>query len=79
MKLFKKHNMQKVNPTNVMAWAVVKLENGTIKLPATDVEFAVLVSNQFRDGANKVEWTFNGTEWHSVTPDTWDVYWLGGC
>lgn len=76
MKIFKKH-AKKVNPTNVMAWAVVRLADGSIELPATDVDFAVLASKRLWDeGDNKIEWTFDGKEWFSATPNTWDVYWL---
>ena len=75
MKIFKKH-VKKVNPIHVMAWAVVKLEDGSIKLPKTNIDFAVLVGNRFREGDSKVEWTRDGEEWYSVTPNEWDVYWL---
>ena len=61
----------------ITAWAVVKLEDGTVKLPKTEVEFAGLVSKEFEEhDAKKVEWTFDGEEWFSATPDTWDIYWL---
>ena len=75
MKIF--NRTKKVNPTHVMAWAVVRLADGSIELPDTDVDFAVLVNKRLLWGDDdKIEWTFDGKEWFSVTPDTWDVYWL---
>ena len=78
MKIF--NRTKKVNPTHVMAWAVVKLADGSIELPKTDTEFAALASTRLWDeGDSKIEWTFDGNEWFLATPDTWDIYWLEGC
>ncbi len=71
-KLFKKN-------TKVSPWVnvTVRLADGSLVKPGSDIAFANLASHRLWDCEDeKIEWTFDGQEWFSSTPTTWDVYWL---